>query len=281
MLVIMKSLMSVVGVASISVLAMGATSVPNTFKTGEPAKAAEVNENCSTLSSAIDSNSSDISALSKPGIGYSILSSETLDSGLVRTKLYAYELNDYKNLGELTPAGGYLGTGSEYVVNALGEFRGDWHYAEYGGIRSIAGESTTSPVACQDGSAMTRSPLDTDYFLTWRNERGALIFANRGTANSGIYYGCNDFTSDAGVTYSFGEYYYLEGKGVGIYSCVDRAVWHGAFLRHPNSFWEKTYVPSRTDYPHSVAGVFDRSTNGLWGTYYLEIDAPADCLKLN
>ena len=87
MLVIMKSLMSVVGVAFLSVLAMGATSVPNTFKTGEPAKAAEVNENFSTLSSAIDSNAIDISALSRPGSGYSILSSETLDSGLVRTKL--------------------------------------------------------------------------------------------------------------------------------------------------------------------------------------------------
>ena len=281
MSVIIKSLMSVVGVAFISVLATGATSLPNTFKAGEPAKAAEVNENFSTLSSAIDSNASDISVLSSPESGYSILSTETLDSGLVRTKLYAYELSDYTNLAEISESGVYLGTGNEYVVNALGEFRGDWQYRFYGGTRSLAGESATSPVACQDGSAMTRWSQNIDYFLTWRNERGALIFANRGTTNSGIYIGCNDFTSDTGVNYSFGEYYYLEGKGVGIYSCVDRAVWHGAFFLHPNSFWDKAYLPSRTDYPHSVTGVFDRSTNGLWGTYYLEIDAPADCLKLN
>ena len=280
MLVIMKSLISVVGVAIISGLAVGATSLPNTFKAGEPAKAAEVNENFSTLSSAIDSNASDISVLSNPESGYSILSTETLDSGLVRTKLYAYELSDYRNTAEMSEYV-YLGRGSEYVINALGEFRGDWYYKFSGGTRSIAGESTTSPIACEDGTAMTRFSQDIDYFLTWRNERGALIFANRGTTNSGIYIGCNDFTSDEGVTYSFGEYYYLEGKGVGIYSCIDRVVWHGAAFLNPNSFWDKAYLPSRTDYPHSVTGVFDRSTNGLWGTYYLEIDAPADCLKLN
>ena len=124
----------------------------------------------------------------------------------------------------------YLNEGTENVINALGEFTGEWIYRDYGGSRSLAGESTTSPVPCQNGSAMTRFSRNIDYFLTWRNERGAFIFANRGTANSGIYVGCNDFTSDSGITYSFAEYYYLEGKGVGIYSCVDRAVWHGAFL---------------------------------------------------
>ena len=238
-----------------------------------------------------------------PGSGYSILSSETLDSGLVRTKLYAYEMASYRGLTETSNQGGhsdedeheeeshdedhedgslsYLSEGTENVINALGEFTGEWIYRDYGGSRSLAGESTTSPVPCQNGSAMTRFSRNIDYFLTWRNERGAFIFANRGTANSGIYVGCNDFTSDSGITYSFAEYYYLEGKGVGIYSCVDRAVWHGAFFKHPNSFWDKSYVPSQTAYPRSVAGVFDRSTNGLWGTYYLEIDAPADCLKQN
>jgi hypothetical protein len=26
-----------------------------------------------------------------------------------------------------------------------------------------------------------------------------------------------------------------------------------------------------------VAGIFDRASNVEWGTYFLEIDAPADC----
>ena len=44
--------------------------------------------------------------------------------------------------------------------------------------------------------------------------------------------------------------------------------------------WSLAYAPSRLEYPNMFAGIFDRSSNGLWGTYYLEIDAPADCLNL-
>ena len=58
MLKIRTILLAVIGF-SIPFLVSGATSVPNTFKTGEPAKAAEVNENFSTLSSAIDGDISD------------------------------------------------------------------------------------------------------------------------------------------------------------------------------------------------------------------------------
>jgi len=265
-------------------LASSATSVPNTFGTGEPARAAEVNDNFSSLASAIDSNSTGIAALSSPGNSYSVVSTETLDSGLVRTKLYAYEVSDYSGYNRLDGSL-YLGEGTEYIVNALGKFRGEWSYiVDYSTPYSNPDDSDTSPIACQDGSAMTRLDPDYDnivYNLTWRNERGAFAFSNRGTFHAGVYTGCNDFTADSGVTYDFVEYSYLEGKGVGIYSCVERAAWHGAFFGGQTTFWDKVYVPSRTFYPNAVTGVFDRSNNGLWGTYYLEIDAPADCLNLN
>ena len=83
------------GMILMSNLVLGATSVPNTFSTGEPAKADQVNDNFSSLASAVDANSTAISAVSNPGGSYSVLSTETLESGLVRTILYAYELSDF------------------------------------------------------------------------------------------------------------------------------------------------------------------------------------------
>ena len=253
--------------------------VPNTFVAGQPAKASEVNENFSTLNTKVE-------ALSSPGKSYSVLSTETLDSGLVRTKLYAYELSDYSGYTRYDSSNSnlYLGEGTEYIVNALGEFRGEWSYiGDFTQTFSDPNDADTSPIACQDGSAMTRYDGDVVYSLTWRNERGAFAFSNRGTVNAGIYLpnnGCKNFTDDSGVAREIGEYYYLEGKGVGIYSCVERAAWYGAYLTQ-GSFWEKIYARGPSTYPYGVTGVFDRSNNGVWGTYYLEIDAPADCLKLN
>ena len=65
--------------------------VPNEFSSGSPAKASEVNENFAALVE-------DIQAITEPEKKYSIISSETLDSGLVRTKLYAFETISYQIL---------------------------------------------------------------------------------------------------------------------------------------------------------------------------------------
>lgn len=249
------------------------TKVPNEFTSGTPAKASEVNENFSDLSSKIE-------AISKPESSYSVLSTETLDSGLVRTTLYAYELSDYSGYSRLDTFNPnlFLGEGTEHIINALGTFRGEWSFI-YDWTKTVTNNnlSETSPIACPDGSAMVRSDSDARYSVTWRNVYGAFVFSNIGTVNAGIYY-CNPnkFTADNGSSYEFGEYYYLEGKGAGIYSCVERAAWHGAYMI-ANSFWDKVYGGSSRQI---VTGVFDRKNNGLWGTYYLEIDAPEGCLKL-
>ncbi|MDC0214602.1 hypothetical protein OAL14_07285 [Gammaproteobacteria bacterium] len=288
MSVTIGQIMCFFGLVFASSLGSGETSVPNTFKTGEPAKADQVNDNFSSLASAVDANSTAITAVSNPGGSYSVLSTATLESGLVRTILYAYELSDfsgYNRYADYNPSL-FLGEGTEYIVNALGKFRGEWSYiADYSKTYSDPDDADNSPVACPDGSAMPRFDVgDVVYNLTWRNERGAFAFSNRGTVNAGIYFpqgDCSNFTDDSGVARDMVEYYYLEGKGVGIYSCVERAAYHGGFLMGEKTFWDKTYVPSRTSYPNALVGVFDRSNNGSWGTYYLEIDAPADCLKLN
>ncbi len=49
---------------SFSATAMGQTQVPNDFQTGQPARAAEVNDNFDTLETAIDQNAADILAIS-------------------------------------------------------------------------------------------------------------------------------------------------------------------------------------------------------------------------
>ena len=249
--------------------------IPHTFEEGQPGKASEVNENFTALNSRI-------SAVTSPEDSYSIISSEPLDNGLVRTKLYAYEVSNYSSRSRYDASNTnlYLNDGDEYIVNALGEFQGEWSYiGDYS--KTNPEEKSASPIACYDGSAMVQQDYDIVYSLIWRNQQGAFAFSNRGTENAGIY-SCpeSDFTSDAGKTSTLLEYYYLEGKGVGIYSCAEKVVWHGAFLDFGDSSWEKMYVPERTVYPNSVTGVFDRSNNGLWGTYYLEIDAPAGCLNL-
>ena len=250
------------------------TKVPNEFTSGTPAKASEVNENFSDLNSKIE-------AISKPENSYSVVSTETLDSGLVRTTLYAYELSDYSgyNRQDTFNPNLYLGEGTEHIINALGTFRGEWSYI-YDDTKTVTinNLSDTSPIACPDGSAMSRSDSDARYSVTWRNVQGAFVFSNIGTVNAGIYY-CNPnkFTADNGISYEFGEYYYLEGKGAGIYSCVERAAWHGAYMLDASSFWDKVYSGSGRQV---VTGVFDRKNNGLWGTYYLEIDAPEGCLNL-
>jgi hypothetical protein len=247
--------------------------VPNEFTSGTPAKASEVNENFSDLSSKIE-------AISKPESSFLVLSTETLDSGLVRTMLYAYELSDYSGYSRQDTSNPnlYLGEGTEHIINALGTFRGEWSYI-YDETKTGTNNnlSETSPIACPDGSAMVRSDSDARYSVTWRNVYGAFVFSNIGTVNAGIYY-CNPntFTADNGRSYEFGEYYYLEGEGAGIYSCVERAAWHGAYMT-ASSFWDKVYSGSGRQI---VTGVFDRKNNGLWGTYYLEIDAPEGCLKL-
>ena len=251
--------------------------VPNEFSSGTPARASEVNENFAALVE-------DIQAITEPEKKYSIISSETLDSGLVRTKLYAYELSSYsgRERYDTSNASIFLSEGDEDFENALGKFQGEWSYiADMSGGPSSSVAAVTMPILCPDGTVMQRDSYDSgiSYNLTFRNNRGGFAFSNKGSTDAGVYVGCSSFVGDNGVTYTPLEYYYLVGKGAGIYSCVEKAVYHGAFFGVP-SFWDKAYALERGVYPNTVSGIFDRTKNGIWGTYYLEIDAPTDCLNL-
>jgi hypothetical protein len=252
------------------------TKVPNEFTSGTPAKASEVNENFTVLNNKIES-------ITNPEKSYSIISSETLDSGLVRTKLYAYEVGDYStsryylpNITSSSEATVFVVNGAETIVNALGKFRGEYTYAaNFGGEYESPDDSEYSLTRCPDGSLLPRLNNDITYMHSLRSPVGAFVLSNRGTTNAGVYWGCpDDAKGIRGI-----EYYYLEGKGAGIYSCISRVAYYGAFTGSGKG-WSRASAPSNA-YPQSVVGIFDRSSNGDWGTYYLEIDAPADCLNLD
>jgi hypothetical protein len=244
-----------------------ATEVPNTFNSGTPALANEVNENFSALNDKIES-------ISAPEKSYSVLSSETLDNGLVRTTLYAYEAMDYSTHEYYLDLNFtmFVAETREYAINALGKFRGEHRYsAIFGGPPNILDGSDFSPISCSDGAPLPRSQFAVAYTYTLRNTSGAFVFSNLGTENAGVYTGC-----DPGA-----EFYYLEGKGSGIYECVSRVVYHGAFNGGGGNGWSKAKTQGGFDGSASTVGVFNRSSNGSWGTYYLEIDAPVDCLDLD
>lgn len=250
--------------------------VPNKFSSGSPAKASEVNENFSALVE-------DIQEITEPEKKYSIISSETLGSGLVRTKLYAYELSDYSMTARLDELDDklYFADGVEYVVNSLGTFRGQFSYiGNYGKPNPSTISHSPPGISCPAGGTMQRHPNDVVYNVSIRNEKGGFVFSSRGTDDAGVYVGCDSVTLGDGSTFELSEYYFLEGLGSGIYSCVSRVAWYGAFGGGYGKGWSKAYAPASTSYPNIVTGIFDRASNERWGTYYLEIDAPADCLNL-
>ena len=159
--------------------------VPNEFSSGTPAKASEVNENFAALVE-------DIQGFTEPEKNYSIISSEILDSGLIRTQLYAYELSDYSMTARLDEADDdvYIADGVEYVVNALGTFRGQYSYlGDYGQPNPLTISHSPPGVSCPAGGTLQRQPNDIVYNVSIRNEKGGFVFSSRGTDDAGIYVG--------------------------------------------------------------------------------------------
>ena len=69
-----------------------------------------------------------------------------------------------------------------------------------------------------------------------------------------------------------GEYYVLEGEGLGGYECIQNVVYYGGL-------GAGNVVGFQTNWEGSLrTGYFDPESNGLFGTYYLEIIAPPGCI---
>ena len=255
------------------------TKVPNEFTSGTPVKASEVNENFAALVE-------DIQAITEPEKKYSIISSETLESGLVRTKLYAFEeftYEQYVTYDDKTLTGTFeldvFWDSTGKGVNALGrlEFSG---YDQKKLLTSYSpgqwGSSTEdilyAPVTCPDGSQMSRHRNVHFRTRIFRHATGGFVLSSHDSISSGMFEGCSEFD---------GDYFYLEGRGTGIYSCVTRIAYHGS--TRSEGFSSKARAPAAnfsTQVPYGTVTTYDRKSNATWGTAVLEIDAPADCLQL-
>ena len=251
------------------------TKVPNEFTSGTPAKASEVNENFSNLNSKIE-------AISKPESSYSVLSTETLDSGLVRTKLYAYEQAsssrqvNFLNTEVLGPDSDLESSGLGVVIDALGQFQVDWFYRnKFARSYYDPDEAQFALVTCPDGNQILRVGTDIVLNFNFISLAGGFVLSNRGGINTGVFAGCPDPLSGLGTTY-----YYLEGFGSGVYSCVSRVAYYGA--RGGGGLTYKTAPLDATGFDsYTTINTVDRTSIGEWGTYYLEIDAPAGCITLS
>ena len=286
-LIIVFSIMGALGANKLT----AETKVPNEFTSGTPAKASEVNENFSDLNSKIE-------AISKPESSYSVLSTETLDSGLVRTKLYAFEEGSIAEslTWEGDPSNEDLvgrRENSGSVVNALGRFQTEGrHRTEffnlYSEADSIFDDVQYASVNCPDGSQILRAYRVMYYTRTFQNSAGGFVLSSHDNASTGTFDGCNAEAQERGEPEGASiRHVHLEGRGSGIYSCVSRAAYYGStnggdgkgfqFVRSPPLDRTRPY-PLK---PSAYVGTFDRSSNGKWGTYYLEIDAPAGCITLS
>ena len=255
--------------------------VPNEFSSGSPAKASEVNENFAALVE-------DIQAITEPEKKYSIISSETLDSGLVRTKLYAFEKITYEILyryDDKTGIGGALELNRDLKgegVNALGrfEFSGyslqklltDYSPGQWG---SSADDILYAPVTCPDGSQIPRHP--NPYFSTrvFRNATGGFVLSSHDSTSTGIFVGCSELAAER--EQSRVTYWHLEGRGTGIYSCVSRVAYYGVA---GGVKYAQAPANASVEVPFGMVATSAREENSAWGVPVLEIDAPADCLQL-
>ena len=267
------------------------TKVPNEFTSGTPAKASEVNENFSDLNSKIE-------AISKPESSYSVLSTETLDSGLVRTKLYAFE---EITIAEFSTWEGDPSTedlvgrreNSGSVVNALGRFQTEGRYRTeffnlYSEADSIFDDVQYASVNCPDGSQILRAYRVMYYTRTFQNSAGGFVLSSHDNASTGTFDGCNAEAKERGEPEGASiRHVHLEGRGSGIYSCVSRVAYYGSTSGGDGKGFQGVQSPPRDDTrpyqfkPKAFVYTFDRSSNGKWGTYYLEIDAPAGCITLS
>ena len=98
------------------------------------------------------------------------------------------------------------------------------------------------------------------------------MLSSHDSISSGMFEGCSEFD---------GDYFYLEGRGTGIYSCVTRIAYHGS--TGSGGYPSTARAPAgtiSTQVPYGTVTTYDRKSNATWGTAVLEIDAPADCLQL-
>ncbi len=248
--------------------------VPHTFQENTPAKAGQVNDNFEYLQGQIQE-------LNDPSSHYSYIEQVDLGDGRTWTKLYYYEQASYSSFMNTNHVidndSGTEIRSVEYdfhesLVNALGAFRSEGRFQRTNEAAPSDPNAVDIelPVSCPGGATPIRFPFEASYDLTLRNEAGAIILGTHRSPMSDIYT-CLPFTYE-GRSYEFGVYYILEGEGIGAHECIESILYYGA----DGAGLDTGYVKAASG--DITVGYFNPESNGLPGTYYLEIVAPNDCL---
>lgn len=211
------------------------------------------------LQDEITSLKSQIVELSDPSAKYDYLEQVVRGDGTTITKFYAFE--EYSYDGTYYNDDSFIGRDS--LVNALGAFEGSYEI-----IRREEPHSKTTSYECPNGEEPT--PITSSMEWTWRSRSGAIHFTSE-TPNAGRYR-CSQSTPNFKNFFSV-----YEGRGLGAYSCITKAVYYGLGYGAETEGYELNW---ETDlgYYRMESGVFKRETNGRPGTNYVEITAPDGCI---
>jgi hypothetical protein len=236
----------------------------HTFKNGEVADADKINENFQNL----------VDRLPEQDSSYAFVEQRTLEDGKVFTKLRLYEKASFSGFRVDRriddPNLAYEDWGQETSINALGSFDTAYIYV-YPPKTNIPNPTNTDlPTTCPDGSA-PEFWYQASYSYAMRSITGAIQFSTAYGDMSGIYQ-CASYVCGDDCPNDFNEFYIMEGQGIGDYSCIESVVMYGLLGGGNARAWNKVKGPNW------VTGVFDASYNDEFGTYFLEIIAPAGCI---
>ena len=235
-----------------------------TFSNGEVADAQKMNENFQYL----------VDRLPETANSYEFIEQRTLQDGNVFTKLRLYEEASFSGFRVdrrlYDPSLAYEDWGQEKNVNALGTFDNAYIYVFPPKTDIPNPTNTDLPATCPDGS-VPEFGYQASYSYAMRNLTGAIQFSTAYGDMSGIYQ-CASYVCGDDCPNDFNEFYIMEGQGIGDYSCIESVVMYGLLGGGNARAWKKVKGPNW------ITGVFDDSYNDEFGTYFLEIIAPAGCI---
>ena len=244
-----------------------------TFENGSVADADEINHNFETLQQGLNE-------IVSPAASYNFIEQVVVDgdSKLIKTKLRFYEVSNYSSFRSGSFATeDFRSWGTETVVNALGSFSASYQFV----FPPVSGEQLVNteapPFECPDGTQPQWS-YNADYGYALSTPDGAILLASNGLSGeqagtrSSIYKcAAGSYEDDA---YDDLSYVVLEGRGIGSFACIQTAMAYGALGGAFGSGWDKLLIAGQ----ELEVGVFKPESNGLPGSYILEIIAPSGCI---
>jgi hypothetical protein len=244
-----------------------------TFENGSVADADEINHNFEVLQQGVNE-------IVSPAASYNYIEQVVVDGdpNLIKTKLRFYEVSSYSTFRSGSFATeDFRSWGTETVVNALGSFSASYQFV----FPPVSGEQLVNteapPFECPDGTQPLWS-YNADYGYALRTLGGVILLGSNGLSDEKAGTRSSIYNCAAGSyedeAYDELSYVVLEGRGIGSFACIQSAMAHGAIGGALGRGWDKLLIRGR----EFELGVFKPESNGLPGSYVLEIIAPSGCI---